>query len=118
MGLMGSGGGGLIGGTRKVVTLIERPPKPAEEGPNVKSNFEHRSAMTIDEAIERLGQIREEYGGDMPFCIEKESMQSGKVNLFEPLRIEVYNVVEVPLGEKTHWVCLMAGNNTQVAVAW
>lgn len=74
--------------------------------------------MTIDEAIERLGQLREEYGGDMPFCVEKESMESGKVNLFEPVKIDVYNVVEVPLGEKTHWVCLMAGNDKQIAVAW
>lgn len=74
--------------------------------------------MTIDQAIERLGQLRGEHGGDMPLCVEKESLASGKANLFEPAKIEVYNVVEVPMGDKTHWVCLMAGNNKQVAVVW
>lgn len=54
----------------------------------------------------------------MPLCVEKESLASGKANLFEPAKIEVYNVVEVPMGDKTHWVCLMAGNNKQVAVVW
>lgn len=74
--------------------------------------------MTLDEAINRLQVLREEHGGDMPLCVEKESMESGKVNLFEPAKVEVYNVVEVPLGDKKPWVCLMAGNTKQVAVVW
>ena len=74
--------------------------------------------MTLDEAIIRLQVLREEHGGDMPLCVEKESMQSGKVNLFEPARVEVYSVVEVPMGDKTHWVSMLAGNTKQVAVVW
>lgn len=73
---------------------------------------------TIDDAIKQLTQLRELYGGDMPFCKEKESIQSGRVNLFEPLKIDVFSVVEVPLGQKTHWVSLMAGNDKKIAVAW
>jgi hypothetical protein len=108
---------GQANATNQSVAAIDFPSKNASTATRLHW-FVRRSTMTIDEAIERLGQLRVEYGGDMPFCIEKESIQSGKVNLFEPVKIEVYNVVEVPLGEKTHWVCLMAGNDKQVAVAW
>jgi hypothetical protein len=74
--------------------------------------------MTVDEAIERLEQLRQEHGGSTPLCVEKESLGSGRANLFEPAKIDIYNAVEVPSRDKTHWVCLMAGNNKQIAVVW
>jgi hypothetical protein len=74
--------------------------------------------MTLDQAIARLESLREEYGGDMPLAIEKESTQSGRVNLFEPARIEVYQVVEVSSGKQKHWVSLTDGNTHRIAVVW
>jgi hypothetical protein len=72
--------------------------------------------MTLDQAIARLESLRAEYGGDMPLAIEKESTQSGRVNLFEPARIEVYPVVEV--GKQKHWVSLIDCNTTRIVVVW
>lgn len=74
--------------------------------------------MTLDEAIIRLESLREEFGGDTPLCVEKESIDSGRVNLFEPAKIEMYKTVKVDCGDKIHWVCLMNGNTEQVALVW
>jgi hypothetical protein len=74
--------------------------------------------MTLDQAIARLESLRAEYGGDMPLAIEKESTQSSRVNLFEPARIEVYQMVEVSSGKQKHWVSLIDCNTTRIVVVW
>lgn len=74
--------------------------------------------MTINEAIDRLTDLREVAGGDVPFCIERESTPSGAVNVFGPAALELYDVVYVECGQKSHWACLVNGNTTQVVVAY
>ena len=74
--------------------------------------------MTLDKVINRLEALREELGGDTPFCIEKEHTPSGSVNVFESANVEDYNVVHVKFGTKSHWVCLMNGNTSRIVVAY
>ena len=74
--------------------------------------------MTIDEAIERLHQLRDEAGGDAQLCRQVESLPSGRADVFEPAFLELCPAVVVQDGKRTHYICLRNGNTTQIVTGF
>ena len=74
--------------------------------------------MTLDQAIQRLTELRKITGGDVPVCRLTEQTDSGHVNVFWPVSFEVTTTVPVNrrgFGEyPDHWVCLMSGNTHDI----
>ena len=74
--------------------------------------------MTLDQAIEKLTAVRNELGGDTPFCIENKTLSNCRIKMFDPAHIDVYRTNQVSGGSLPHWVTLMEGNKSEIVVVW
>lgn len=72
--------------------------------------------MTLDEIINRLQVLREDFGGDTKFCIETHRSPDGRVNVFDLATVDVYHVMESRCGDRPYFVCLMTVGTTTIVV--
>lgn len=70
--------------------------------------------MTLNEFINRLEELRQEFGDLEVGVLQKHIHEPHDISIFDIPLVEITNVVKVDNHHKTSWVCLMNGNTSQI----